>query len=221
MLATGDGFTAVFGAPVAQEDHARRAVLAAIELRQRLHDAPALHAQLAGEVLSLGMGLHSGLVVVGSLGQDPQQLATAVGAPFHVATRLQQQAAPGTTLLDLQVALECLARLNSEARQVCTFALLRHLLLDAAQRQPLVLVVENLHWSDPTSAAWLASLVERLAGAAVLLLGTYRPGSQPVRGAYAAVTQVAVPPLRAQDSRRCIALPPSATCSPMRSCSPS
>jgi adenylate cyclase len=81
-LTTSAGFTVVFGAPVAQEDHARRAVLAAIELRQRLHDAPALHAQL-GEVLSLGMGLHSGLVVVGSLGQDPQQLATAVGAPFH------------------------------------------------------------------------------------------------------------------------------------------
>ena len=36
--------------------------------------------------------------------------------------------------------------------------------------------MENLHWSDPTSDAWLASLVERVAGAAVLVLGTYRPG---------------------------------------------
>src|SRR5438128_1190277 len=45
------------------------------------------------------MGLHSGLVVVGGLGQAPQRLATAVGAPLHVATRLQQLAAPGTTLL--------------------------------------------------------------------------------------------------------------------------
>ena len=62
-------------------------------------------------------------------------------------------------------------------------------------------MVENLHWSDPTSEAWLASLVERLAGAAVLLLGTYRPGYQPAWGAHAAVTQVAVPPLRAPDSR--------------------
>ena len=66
--------------------------------------------------------------------------------------------------------------------------------------QPLVLVVENLHWSDPTSEAWLASLVERLAGAAVLL-GTYRPGYQPAWGAHAAVTQVALPPLRVPDSR--------------------
>jgi class 3 adenylate cyclase len=98
-LATNDGFTAVFGAPVAQEDHARRAVLAALELRQRLQDAPALRTQLAGGVLTLGMGLHSGLVVVGGLGQAPQRLATAVGAPLHLATRLQQQAAPGTVLL--------------------------------------------------------------------------------------------------------------------------
>ena len=95
-------------------------------------------------------------------------------------------------LLDLPVAPEGLARLSPEARQARTFALLRHLVLDAAQRQPLVLVVENLHWSDPTSEAWLASLVERLAGAAVLLLGTYRPGYQPAWGAHAAVTQVAV-----------------------------
>ena len=62
-------------------------------------------------------------------------------------------------------------------------------------------MVENLHWSDPTSEAWLASLVERLAGAAVLLLGTYRPGYQPAWGAHAAVTQIALPPLRAPDSR--------------------
>src|SRR4029453_14232184 len=98
-LATGNGFTAVFGAPVTQEDHARRAVLAALELRQRLQDAPALHTQLAGDILTLGMGLHSGLVVVGGLGQDPQRLATAVGAPLYMATRLQQQSASGTILL--------------------------------------------------------------------------------------------------------------------------
>ena len=67
-LATSAGFTAIFGAPLAQEDHARLAVSAALELRQRLHDCPALRAQLAGEVLAPGMGLHSGLVVVGSLG---------------------------------------------------------------------------------------------------------------------------------------------------------
>jgi class 3 adenylate cyclase len=98
-LATNDGFTALFGMPVAQEDHARRAVLAALDLRQCLRDAPTLRAQLPGGLLTLGMGLHSGLVVAGVLGQNPLRLATAVGAPLHIATRLQQQAAPGTILL--------------------------------------------------------------------------------------------------------------------------
>jgi predicted ATPase len=104
-------------------------------------------------------------------------------------------------LLDLPVTPEALARRSPEGRQARTFALLRHLLLDAAQRQPLVLVMENLHWSDATSAAWLTSLVERLAGAPVLLLGTYRPGYQPAWGTHVAVTQIAVPPLHAQESR--------------------
>ena len=90
------------------------------------------------------------------------------------------------------------ARRRGQAR---TFALLRHLVLHEAQRQPLVLVVENLHWSDPTSDAWLASLGERLGDTAVLLLGTYRPGYHPTWGAHAAVTQVALGPLPVQDSR--------------------
>jgi tetratricopeptide (TPR) repeat protein len=107
-------------------------------------------------------------------------------------------------LLDLPVAPERLAQRSPEARQARTFALLRHLVLDAAQRQPLVLMVENLHWIDPTSDAWLASLVERLAGAAVLVLGTYRPGYQPLWGAHAVVTQVALSPLSAQTSRRVV-----------------
>ncbi len=138
-------------------------------------------------------------------------LAEGDATAEHTAAVQQRLHASGMTaeddvalllqLLDLPVAPEGLARLSPEARQARTFALLRHLVLHAAQQQPLVLVVENLHWSDPTSEAWLASLVERLAEAAVLLLGTYRPGYQPPWGAHAAVTQVALPPLRAPDSR--------------------
>jgi class 3 adenylate cyclase len=114
-LATSEGFTVVFGAPVAQEDHTRRTVLAALELRQRLHASPALHAQLVGGTLALGMGLHSGLVVVGGLGQDPQRLATAVGALLHVATRLQQLAAPGTILLSAATYALVHAEVHAEA----------------------------------------------------------------------------------------------------------
>jgi DNA-binding winged helix-turn-helix (wHTH) protein/tetratricopeptide (TPR) repeat protein len=373
---TSEGFTAVFGAPVAQEDHARRAVLAALELHQRLCTHPALREPRPGGDLAVRMGLHSGLVVVAEIGQGPQRYATAVGAPVHLALCIQQQAAPGAILLsaatyalihtevraalctevqaalcctldiagspmpvytlqglvgrhagvagrgpraqspfvgrerelallherlaavragqgqvvgvvgetgmgktrllrefcrrlaeqavtvyvgqclsygqvipylpvrdilwqvcglvegeeatahaaaiqrrvqesgltaeadialllqllDLPVAPTCLAQLSPPARQARTFALLRHLVLHAAQRQPLVLVVENLHWSDTTSAAWLASLVERLADAAVLLLGTYRPGYQPPWLARSIVTQIALPQLLPAES---------------------
>jgi adenylate cyclase len=99
MPLTSESVTVVFGAPVAQEDHARRAVLAALELRQRVHDSPALHAQCTGGILALGMGLHLGLVVVSGLRQAPQQSFTVVGVPLHMAMRLQQQATPGTILL--------------------------------------------------------------------------------------------------------------------------
>ena len=54
---------------------------------------------------------------------------------------------------------------------------LRQVHLRSSQQQPLLLVVENLHWIDPTSEAYLASLVEQLAGAPLLLLTTYRPGT--------------------------------------------
>jgi DNA-binding winged helix-turn-helix (wHTH) protein len=91
---TSEGVTAVFGAPVAQEDHARRAVLAALDLRQRLRDHLALGTQIPGGVLAIQMGLHAGRVVVGGLGHDPQRLFAAVGEPFHLTMRLQQQAAP-------------------------------------------------------------------------------------------------------------------------------
>jgi class 3 adenylate cyclase/DNA-binding winged helix-turn-helix (wHTH) protein/tetratricopeptide (TPR) repeat protein len=370
MPPTSEGFTAVFGAPVAQEDHARRAVLAALELRQRLRTHHALRELSPGGDLAVRMGLHSGLVVVAELGQGPQRYATAVGAPVDLALRLQQQAAPGAILLsaatyalvhaevraapggtidlagspapmpvytlqglvgrhagvagrgsraqspfvgrerelallhhrlatvragqgqvvglvgepgmgktrllhefcrslagqvvtvyvgqclsygqvipylpvrdllwqlcglvegedatahiaavqrqvqesgltaetdialvlqllDLPVAPACLAQLSPPARQARTFALLRHLVLHAAQRQPLVLVVENLHWSDATSASWLASLVERLADTAVLLLGTYRPGYQPPWLTRSIVTQMALPQLLPAES---------------------
>src|SRR5439155_15665346 len=85
---SGEGFLALFGAPVAQEDHARRAVLAALDLHQRLRTPDALHGQPRGVAVCLG--LHTGRVVVGLLAYEPQWPYTAAGTTLHVATRLQQ-----------------------------------------------------------------------------------------------------------------------------------
>jgi class 3 adenylate cyclase len=94
---SGEGFVALFGAPVAHEDHARRAVLAALDLRQCLHTPDAIRGQPHGTALCLG--LYTGPVVVGPLVHDPQWLYTAGGATLARATQLQQQAMPDTLLV--------------------------------------------------------------------------------------------------------------------------
>jgi class 3 adenylate cyclase/tetratricopeptide (TPR) repeat protein len=368
LQVSGEGFLALCGAPVAQEDHARRAVLAALELRQRLRVPEALQGQPHG--VALRLGLHTGSVVVGPLEYDPQRPYTAVGDTLALATRLQQQAAPDTVLVSAatyalvqaevqaetwtagpstalslpasayivhgllrrragvpwrsgrlqsrfvgrarELALlherlalaasrqgqavglvgepgmgkprllaefahslggqavtycegHCLAYgsvtpylpvrdllrqlwnlpdtaaldtitatiqqqlhtagivsdhgvplllqflnvpgeaaalvdISPQERRAQTFALLRQIILHASQRRPLVLAVENLHWSDPTSEEWLTALAAQLGGTAILLLATYRPGYRLPWLAHSWATQVALPPLNPHDS---------------------
>jgi class 3 adenylate cyclase/tetratricopeptide (TPR) repeat protein len=366
---SGEGFVALFGAPVAQEDHAQRAVLAALALHAQVGAATSDRSQAPAEPLTLCLGLHTGRVVVDRLGGDPQRLYTAAGETTQVALRLRQRAVPGTvllsaatqhlvhehvwvepqgevqvgavpmlvygvrgmaqqrsgvvghgararspfvgrarelvllherldavvagqgqvvalvgepgmgksrllaeyrhslagravryveghclsygsatpylplmdlmcqfcaiipgeppeaimakiysrlqqadlnpdegvplllSLLDIPCETDRLARLSPPDRKAQTFALLRHLVLHEAQCQPCILALENLHWSDATSEEWLTSLVERLAGAALLVLVTYRPGYQPPWLAQSYATQIALPPLRTGDSR--------------------
>ena len=66
-----------------------------------------------------------------------------------------------------------------EAIKARTFETLRQMALQGSQRRPIIFVVEDLHWIDETSEEYLASLVESLAGAPILLLCTYRPGYRP------------------------------------------
>jgi tetratricopeptide (TPR) repeat protein len=95
-----------------------------------------------------------------------------------------------------------LASLSPELRRTQTFATLRQLLLPGPASPPLVLAVENLHWIDPTSEAFLAALIEGMAGARCLVLTTYRPGYRPPWIEKSYVTQMVLQPLTSQDSRR-------------------
>jgi class 3 adenylate cyclase len=97
LQVSGEGFVALFGAPIAQEDHARRAVIAALELSQRLRAPDAVQGQPQGVTVCLG--LHTGPVIVGHLTHDPQRPYTTSDDTLRLATRLQQQAAPGTLLV--------------------------------------------------------------------------------------------------------------------------
>jgi adenylate cyclase len=73
-----DGVLALFGVPVAQEEHAWRAVQAALALPQRLREALPGRTLLPGEVLSARVGVHTGWVVVGSHQDEPLQ-AVVIG----------------------------------------------------------------------------------------------------------------------------------------------
>lgn len=95
----GDGFMALFGAPVAHEDHARRAVLAALGLQARLLGHQEDLVRDHGAALEVRIGINTGLVVVGGIGDRLRMDYTAVGDTTNLAARLQQAAESGSILI--------------------------------------------------------------------------------------------------------------------------
>jgi class 3 adenylate cyclase len=95
---TGDGVMALFGAPVAHEDHARRACQAALAARDALR-AYAETLRPRGIELAVRFGINSDEVVVGKIGDDLRMDYTAQGQSVGLAARMQQLAEPGTVLL--------------------------------------------------------------------------------------------------------------------------
>ena len=93
----GDGIMALFGAPVAHEDHALRACHAALDMQE----AVTRHVSAArrDQPVSIRVGLNSGDVVVRSIGSDLRMDYTAVGQTTHLAASLEQLADPGVILL--------------------------------------------------------------------------------------------------------------------------
>jgi class 3 adenylate cyclase/tetratricopeptide (TPR) repeat protein len=95
----GDGLMALFGAPVAHEDHARRAALAALGMQSALGAFRAELTRTRGIEFQVRIGLNTGLVVVGAIGDNLRMDYTAVGDTTNVAARMQQMARPGQILL--------------------------------------------------------------------------------------------------------------------------
>jgi class 3 adenylate cyclase/tetratricopeptide (TPR) repeat protein len=94
----GDGFMALFGAPLAHEDHARRAALAALAIPGALRKrSVGVGSDVHG--LQVRMGLNTGLVVVGKIGDNLRMDYTAVGDTTNLAARMQQMAVPGQICL--------------------------------------------------------------------------------------------------------------------------
>ena len=361
---------ALFGAPITYEDHARRAVLAALGLHRHLHSSHARLHILSTARLPVRIGLHTGAVMVGQVGAARQLTYTALGNTTQMARYLQNQAEPGTILLSattqrlvqdvVQVTMvrsnpdaaamgatpvytvqglvtpctqltparpslprRCIGREhelallralwkqaksgqgqvvgivgragmgksrllaefrqqvtetpvtyvegrcvsygsttpylpirhilwhtcglhdtddaqtlrtkvtrrlqdvgidhhedalsvfqllagseqlpagaegNPESLQDRTFAILRQLRLESSRQRPCIMVVEDLHWIDATSEAYLASLVARLSTVPLLLITTYRPGYRPPWLATSYATQLSLSPLTSKAS---------------------
>jgi class 3 adenylate cyclase/tetratricopeptide (TPR) repeat protein len=91
----GDGFMALFGAPLAHEDHAHRAALAAMDIQRELEKM----VESMGQSIQVRMGLNTGLVVIGAIGDNLRMDYTAVGDTTNLAARLQQLAEQGQILV--------------------------------------------------------------------------------------------------------------------------
>ncbi|GAB3022413.1 ATP-binding protein [Mycobacterium bourgelatii] len=99
----GDGVMALFGAPIALEDHARRACLAAAAIQEEANRLAADVERRDGMTLRLRVGLNSGRVIAGEIGSGPFGYV-ATGAPIGFAQRMESAAAPGQVLLSESTA---------------------------------------------------------------------------------------------------------------------
>jgi class 3 adenylate cyclase/tetratricopeptide (TPR) repeat protein len=95
----GDGIMALFGAPIAHEDHAVRACYAALAMQEAIHRYSDEVRRKLGLEVQIRVGLNSGEVVVRTIGNDLHMDYSAIGQTTHLAARMEQLAPPGTIRL--------------------------------------------------------------------------------------------------------------------------
>ena len=99
---TGDGVMALFGTPVAHEDHAQRACRAALAVQKNMASYGEKIKQQYDAVFQMRIGLNSGPVIVGAIGDDLRMDYTAVGDTTNLAARVEQHTKPGQVFLSLE-----------------------------------------------------------------------------------------------------------------------
>lgn len=95
----GDGIMALFGAPLAHEDHAVRACYAALAMQRAIRDLSEHTRRAFGVEVQIRIGIHSGEVVVRTIGNDLTMDYDAIGPTTHLAARMEQLAPPGAIRL--------------------------------------------------------------------------------------------------------------------------
>src|SRR5204863_465544 len=244
----GDGIMALFGAPLAHEDHAVRACYAALRMQDRVSRWADEVQRREGLSVRIRVGLNSGEVVVRSIANDLRMDYTAVGQTTHLAARMEQMAAPGTILitpgtlrlaesviranplgpravkgLDAPLSVHELvgavhahallraaatrrlsrfvgrraerARLDARERRRRVLDALTRVFLKEGDRQPLLLVFENLQWADAETLAVLDGLLERIPSSRLILVLDYRPELDHEWRRHPAFSELALAPL--------------------------
>jgi class 3 adenylate cyclase/tetratricopeptide (TPR) repeat protein len=95
----GDGIMALFGAPLAHEDHAVRACYAALRMQETVTRYADGIQRSHGLPVTIRVGLNSGEIVVRAIGNDLQMDYTVIGQTVHLASRMEQMARPGRVLM--------------------------------------------------------------------------------------------------------------------------
>ena len=148
----------------------------------------------------------------------PEDITAKVHRGLHEVDMEPETWAPVLLhLLGLEEGTNPLAALSPEARKARILNVLTQMCLNGARQRPLILEVEDLHWIDASSDECLAALIERMAGAPILVLVTYRPGYRPAWIDKSYATQMALQPLTSQDSFQVVqaVLPTAALSTPL------
>ncbi|MGD8975685.1 MAG: adenylate/guanylate cyclase domain-containing protein, partial [Desulfobacterales bacterium] len=96
---TGDGVMALFGAPVAHEDHAQRACHSALSIQNAIRNYSEKVSKDCGADFQMRIGINSGPVIVGSIGDDLRMDYTAIGDTTNLASRMESLTEPGSILV--------------------------------------------------------------------------------------------------------------------------
>ncbi len=103
----GDGIMALFGAPIAHEDHAVRACYAALAMQALVKQYGEEVQRTQGVPIQIRVGLNAGDVVMRAIGNDLHMDYSAVGQTTHFAARMEQLATPGSILPDCRHPPAC------------------------------------------------------------------------------------------------------------------
>jgi adenylate cyclase len=99
----GDGIMAIFGAPIAHPDHALRAVRAALDMQAGIEALSLTRVGQGKEPIAVGIGIHAGEVVAGTVGTEDRMEYTVIGDNVNLASRLESNAKPGQILVSRRI----------------------------------------------------------------------------------------------------------------------